>query len=464
MRVLEWLFCLSFIPAVVLPFVGFIPPYWRPRLSRLVAPLPTLTGVLHIVVEGWRIQMVPLYVLAAVILLGWLLMGWPRKFMLPSLSSPSTLPRSIYILLNGVAVLWLVLGGILAGWGMPVVKLPQSAGPYPVGIVDRELIDAARGRRLMISVWYPAARQGEPAPMTHNPDEVAAGLGNLAGVPSVLFQHLRYFTLAASENVPVAANGAPFPVLVFSHGMVGLRLQNSSALQELASRGYIVVALDHTDAAAATVFPDGEARFYDLSRFGIAPDIEPTEALMTEHVLPVWVADQRFVYDVLEKWATSDPLLAGKIDPTRIGSFGHSFGGATALEVCRVDVRCKAAVNLDGGLYGGTKTQPATQPLLLMTSTDSNRITEAIQEWTHLINMAKAEAEWVELPGSNHYAFTIMPLLSPMLAPGNFDSKAGLHTVDVCLIEFFNRHVRSGVAQNSTNDCERFTRRRAAHS
>jgi Platelet-activating factor acetylhydrolase, isoform II len=124
-------------------------------------------------------------------------------------------------------------------------------------------------------------------------------------------QHLRYFTLAASNHAHPLAEGAPFPVLVFSHGMVGLRLQNSSMLQDLASWGYVVVALDHTDAAAVTVFPDGEARFYDLARFGItAADGEPDQALMDERVFPVWVADQRFAYDTLEAWAVAHSSIS----------------------------------------------------------------------------------------------------------------------------------------------------------
>ncbi len=331
---------------------------------------------------------------------------------------------------------------MLAGWLLPVVTLPEPTGPYAVGIVDRELVDQARGRRLMVSVWYPAAQGGTPAPLTHHPDEVMTALGNLAGLPAPLFQHLRYVTLAASEGAPALAESTPFPVLVFSHGMVGLRLQNSSTLQELASWGYVVVALDHTDAAAVTVFPDGEARFYNLERFGIPSDVEPDKALVDERVFPAWVADQRFVYDTLETWAVHDPLLAGKLDLTRIGSFGHSFGGATALEVCRVDARCRAAVNMDGGLYGESVTQPAVRPLLLMSSADSSRYTDTVEKWTHLIANATASAYWLELPGSSHLSFTFSQLLSPLLAPRGFEPRAGLRVVDKYLRAFFDTHLR----------------------
>ncbi|MBC7811471.1 MAG: hypothetical protein H7175_10000, partial [Burkholderiales bacterium] len=380
MRPLEWFFSLSFIPILLIPF---IPQTWRRRGLIAAALVLVLAGGVHLIFEGWRIQMIPLYFLAALVLLS----------RLPALlGRDGRVRRKRGMLTSIVNTMLLMLGVLLAGWLLPVVKLPEPTGPYPVGIVDRELVDEARGRRLMVSVWYPAAQSGTPAPMTHYPDEVTTALGNLSGLPGVLLQHLRYFMLTASEDAPMLVDDTPFPVLVFSHGLVGLRLQNSSTLQDLASWGYVVVAIDHTDAAAVTVFPDGEAVFYDLERFGIPSDVEPDVTVMDERVFPVWVADQRFVYDTLETWAESDPLLADKLDMTRIGSLGHSFGGATALEVCRIDTRCQAAVNIDGGLYGDIVTQPAVSPLMLMSTAESSQYTDTVEEWTRMIENANAPA------------------------------------------------------------------------
>jgi predicted dienelactone hydrolase len=429
MRPFEWLVLLSFVPALLLPF---IPPIRR-RWLLVATLLPALAIVSHLVAEGWRTQMVPFYVLAALALAS----------RLPALlGHEGTVRRGRGMLASSVTALTLLLGGVFAGWLLPVIMLPELTGPYQVGIVDRELVDKMRGRRLMVSVWYPAAQRGRPAPLTQHPDEIMTALANLAGLPTPLFQHLRYVTLAASEGVPALANSPPFPVLVFSHGLVGLRLQNSSTLQELASWGYVVVALDHTDAAAVTVFPDGEARFYNLERFGIPSGIEPDKTLVTERVFPVWVADQRFVYDTLETWEANDPLLAGKLDLTRVGSLGHSFGGATALEVCRVDARCRAAVNMDGGLYGGIVTLPAVRPLLLMSSADSIRYPDTVAKWAHMITHATDAAYWLELPNSTHLSFTFGQLLSPLLVPEGFEPRAGLSVVDKYLRAFFDLHLR----------------------
>jgi predicted dienelactone hydrolase len=430
MRVFEWLFLFSFIPILLTPL---IPYSWQRRWLMVSVPLPTLIGGIHLIAEGWRIQMVPLYIFAVIVLVSRLPALLGRK---------GTAWRGYGVLANSAIVIFLVLSGVLAGWLLPVVTLPTPTGPYKVGIVDRDLMDEERGRRLMVSIWYPAAKGGTPAPLTHYPDEVATGLGNLAGLPGLPFQYLRYFMLSANEGAPILAEGAPYPILVFSHGLVGLRLQNSSTLQNLASWGYIVVALDHTDAAAVTVFPDGEAHFYDLGRFRSPSDVEPDKEFVNKRVFPTWVADQRFIYNTLEKWAVNDPVFGGKLDLTRIGSFGHSFGGATALEVCRIDTRCRAAVNMDGGLYGDIRTQPAVRPLLLMSSADSSQYTDTVERWTRMVANANAPAYWFELPNSTHFSFTITQLLSPLLVPRNFDPRAGLHTIDSYLLSFFDLHLR----------------------
>lgn len=427
MRPFEWIVFFSFLPVLILPFV---PGRWQRRWLAVAALLPVMACLVHLIAEGWRAQMAILYVVAILV------------FALRLLARERAVSRGRAVLASVLTVLIVVFGGVFAGWLLPVVTLPEPTGPYRVGIVDRELRDESRDRRLMASVWYPAAEGGASAPLTHNPDEVMNALGDLTGLPALLFQHLRYVTVAASEGAPVLTDIDPFPILVFSHGLVGMRLQNSSTLQELASWGYVVVALDHTDAAAVTVFPDGEARYYDSERFGIPAGVEPTKDLTDERIFPVWVADQRFVYDTLESWAVRDPLLANRLDLTRIGSFGHSFGGATALEVCRVDSRCRASVDMDGGLYGGTETLPAVRPLLLMTSADSSLNTEAVGSWDALVKNATAGAYWLELPNSNHFSFTFSQLLSPLLAPPGFDPREGLAIADTYLRTFFDTHLR----------------------
>lgn len=429
MRQLESLFVVVFLLSLLLPL---IPRLWQERRWWvLIAFMPLIASLPHLLIEGWRVQMVPLYGLA-------ILISVIRLFRLSATESKASRWSLI-----GRGLLFLVFAGsvLLPGWLLPMISLLAPTGQYSVGIVDHELVDEGRHRRLMVSVWYPAAESGTPAKLTEHPEAVTTGLERAFGLPgvSLLLQHLRYFKVAASQDAPIASAATPFPVLVFSHGLTGTRFQNSPTFQQLASHGYVVVAVDHTDAAAVTVFPDGETRPFDLQKFGIdANGIEPSTAVL----LPIWVADQQLVYDTLERWNDSDPLLTGKLDLQRLGSFGHSFGGATALEVCIVDPRCQAAANLDGGINSSTSDHPATKPFLLMTAASSVKIKEANLLWGRRVSDALAQAYWIELPNSNHYSFTIVSLLSPLLTPAGSNARANLQTVDKYLQLFFDLHLR----------------------
>ena len=433
MRPLEWCLVFAFLP---LNLLAFGPParrrYWRP-----LSVTPALVAVLQVVLEGWRWQLIPLYLLAAAIPLvaiarrGKPLARWLR-------------------LATGVVLAGVVLGSaVLAGWVLPVITLPTPTGPYAVGVMDRELVDPARDRRLMATVWYPAAAAGDPAPFTHYPDQLMTGMANLTGLPGIVFQHLRYIDVAASDGAPILDGAEPFPVLVFSHGMVGMRLQNASMLQDLASWGYVVLALDHTDEAAVTTYPDGKTRLYYPTRCGLPADAAPSKEAVEANVFPVWVADQQFAFDTLEAWQASDPVFAGKLDLARLGAFGHSFGGATSLEVCRIDDRCRAAVDLDGGLYGGMLEQPATRPMLLVSSASSGGDDVARAAWRQAVDRAQGPASWLELPGSSHLSFTDSELLSPLLPPPGFEPRAGLAKVDHDLRLFFDTYLRG---QTQTGD------------
>ena len=72
-----------------------------------------------------------------------------------------------------------------------------------------------------------------------------------------------------------------------------------------------------------------------------------------------WHADDiTFVMDELSRTNPSAPF-SGHLDLSRVGAFGHSFGGIAAARACQKDPRFKACLNEDGSI--------ARQPYLLDT-------------------------------------------------------------------------------------------------
>lgn len=117
MRPLEWLALLSFLPIVLLPAVSLDR---RRTWLRVAAPLPLAASALQVFVAGWRSQMAPLYVLAAVVVLA----------RLPELLGQPGLRRRRWrgVLASVATALLALAGGALAGWLLPVIALPDPPG------------------------------------------------------------------------------------------------------------------------------------------------------------------------------------------------------------------------------------------------------------------------------------------------------------------------------------------------
>jgi pimeloyl-ACP methyl ester carboxylesterase len=86
-------------------------------------------------------------------------------------------------------------------------------------------------------------------------------------------------------------------------------------------------------------------------------------------MVQVWAADIRFAIDKLSQMnSDARSRFQGRLDLSKIGLFGHSFGGAASVEACSADQRCKAAVDIDGNLFGDAPHEGIEKPLLFILS------------------------------------------------------------------------------------------------
>ena len=95
-----------------------------------------------------------------------------------------------------------------------------------------------------------------------------------------------------------------------------------------------------------------------------------------------------------------------------VGVFGHSLGGATALQFCHDDPRCKAGVDVDGLALGSVVREGLHQPFMFLMSDHSR---EAADPGTGRIEadrktiydrLPPTERLRVVIQGANHYGFS----------------------------------------------------------
>lgn len=205
----------------------------------------------------------------------------------------------------------------LYGDALPDAPELSARGQYTVGVQTVNLINPAQvdvlnsakgvdplyDRPLTIEVWYPAITDENAQPITYN--EVM-GTANDSLRPLIPFT---FEGRAYKDAKPITTDGK-FPLIVVSHGYVGSRFLMTYLTENLASKGYVVAAIDHTDST-----------FKDANAF--------------QSTLLNRPKDIRFVIDEMEKLGTdgSKSNLAGLVDADNTGIIGYSMGGYGVLNV-----------------------------------------------------------------------------------------------------------------------------------
>ena len=107
------------------------------------------------------------------------------------------------------------------------------------------------------------------------------------------------------------------PIIVFSHGIAGSRFMYSQFANECCTRGFMVVAIEHTDGTAVAVKDDkGQILHYQHP----PPDEESVKVFRRTQLIKRSQELRHLLEHIHEQWPNRDIYLAG-----------HSFGGITAF-------------------------------------------------------------------------------------------------------------------------------------
>jgi len=241
-------------------------------------------------------------------------------------------------------------------------------------------------------------------------------------------------------------------VLIFSHGWAGFKEQNIFQVEELASHGYTVIAINHTYGAVLTVFPDGRQAPRN-------PDALPSGVTQEEYdvasnlLVRQWAEDIAYVIDELEMADRSSAfgLLSGKLDLEKIGIFSHSTGAGATVEFCASDSRCKAALVMDLWSEPVSKdviSAGLSHPLMIMHSDNWDSLDHPENNYGligDLVEASTGEVFELVIQGTKHYDFSSLPLLSPLAVnlglKGPIDGDLGLEIINFYSVRFFDQYL-----------------------
>ncbi|MEL6937800.1 MAG: alpha/beta fold hydrolase [Cyanobacteria bacterium J06598_1] len=200
--------------------------------------------------------------------------------------------------------------------GEPALDLLSRVGPYAVTVQELSIVDSNRDRTLLTDLYLPT-------------------------------------------------DAPPAGIVVISHGLAGDRKGFVTVAEHLASYGYAVAALEHPGS--------NTERLYDLFRGGAQEVSDPTEFSDRPR-------DVSYLLDELTRLNEGNGPLANKLDPTRVGIIGHSFGGYTALALSGAQLdydNLKANCDSDDFIFNGANPSMVLQCTALL---DSAQFTEDLRD------------------------------------------------------------------------------------
>jgi dienelactone hydrolase len=412
--------------------------------GRLLAAAAVAAAGLHALIEGPRWQLIPAYVLAAVLAGVALRRPAPRDGRLPRV--------------GGALALVATLVAAALAWALPIPRFGPTTGDLDVATTSFRLLDPTRderytddpddAREVVVQAWYPTRDRGETAPVVRDGVRVGAIAADWLDLPPVTLSHIGLVRTRSVDGGSIATGRGSYPVVVISHGWGGFRSIHVDLAEDLASQGYVVLAVDHTYGSLATEFPDGPV-------VAIEPDALPADAAPADYdtaaatLEGVFASDLRLLLDHLETEGNAE-RFAGLLDLTRVAFVGHSTGGGAAVTACARDERCDAVVGLDPWLEPVPEdvlTQGLDVPVLAVFSAEwvGNA---SDQLMGRLAAASTGETTRLSLAGTSHRDVTLLPLLSPLASELGLAGPTGgerVHTiVEAYVSSFLDAALRDG--------------------
>lgn len=355
------------------------------------------------------------------------------------------------------------------------LTLPVPTGPFAVGRsiadwVDEATVDSlapvpGTKRELLTWIWYPAAASQSPPKMDgYVPSQLRAKEdGGSAPLLSKLFALL---TRDVSKvhgyvvNNAVLSPGQPsYPLVIMRTGASQPVVNYSTLAEDLASHGYVVVGFDAPYRTQRVEFPDGRVmtRTPENNPELCESQEQSRQDSCVKRLLSAWTGDIGFTLDRLAL-LNADPAspFSARLDMSRVGVVGHSFGGATAAQFCHDDSRCKAAIDLDGQPFGSVVQEGMQQPFMFVlsdqvhgTDPETRQILANIQSlYDHLPPDGRLR---VTIRGANHFLFSddgallkshIVMRMLRLLRVVRIDGRRQLAITAWCVHTFFDAYLK----------------------
>ena len=339
---------------------------------------------------------------------------------------------------------------------IPFQDIPAPTGSFSVGTRIFNWEDNKREewftekegdfRKIVVQVWYPADEvTGGPSPYLDFAQHRVRPISKQVELPPFMIKHIQDVNSNSYLNAALKSDSESYPLVIFSHGLGGMRMQNTIQMEELASRGFIAIAMDHAYDANITIFDDGSSADYRSAIVGKVTTEEFWDIRLPQ--INTRVADVSYVLDHIQEMQGGDDVFWSMIDLERVGIMGHSFGGGTAIVASYRDKRLDACIVLDGWLVPIEQSiikSGLTIPFLFMGQTHWDNPVN-YENLDTLIAASTASAEKLILDGTKHFDYSDTPQFNTASRKfgisGTMDLDELRHLLNTRIVTFFEMNL-----------------------
>ena len=294
--------------------------------------LGVLTAIAQIIVVGYKWQYMPIY---------FIIFAYSVRFTYSSKIFNKYIARLSSLFMFLIFVIAVVLNFVFPIPTFEIENFKYSVGyeeiyilldkENPQAFVELSNLEPGSKRELMVDVYYPSNEETDYVQLVRDEGKVGGIIVQYLNrtwglnIPEVILEHLSLINFQVSENiVPIDEK---LPVVVYSHGWAGTKFFAAEQLMNLASQGYIVIAIDHTGLAMFTNLPD--KTIYNTGSSDVSSNIF--------NVMNAMALDIEDTLSYLQETSLSEnlnTLFKNYADFNDISLIGHSTGGGSIYLYC----------------------------------------------------------------------------------------------------------------------------------
>ena len=341
---------------------------------------------------------------------------------------------------------------------MPLKDLPKPDGKHIIGtdifiLEDKNRLETFTNdikdyRKIIVQAWYPAIEPSDSIyPYLDYKKIKVPYIAKRMEISEKLIKHIN--SVEANSYYKAKAKNNEFPIIIFSHGLGGNRIQNTANIESLASNGYIVFSIEHAYDANITVFND--TTFAEFASY--LDDNVSVEEFYNTRIPQIRIRsnDISFLIDHITLLKNQKQYLGRISDINSIGVFGHSFGGGTAAVSSFTDTRIDACLALDGWFEPIPPyiiKEGINIPFLYIGQPQKNWETAPYNDiqLSAFHNNNQKDSFIIEIDNTKHMDYSDIPYLtiwSRLLGLSGKDSKNITIDLNYTITQFFNTYLKN---------------------